>query len=57
MAGKFFFQGPGIVREFCDVSRENEILYKKKYQGNVREVYISTVQSLECLDVSFLLKS
>ena len=27
----FFFQGQGIVREFCDVSGKNEIL--QKYQG------------------------
>ena len=40
MSGKFgFFQGQGIVREFCDVSGKNEIL--QKYQGNVREYYIS----------------
>ena len=29
MSGKFiFFQGQGIVREFCDVSRKNEIFAK-----------------------------
>ena len=40
MSGKFkFFQGQGIVREFCDVSGKNEIL--QKCQGNVREFYIS----------------
>ena len=32
MSGKFnFFQGQGIVREFCDVSGKNEIL--QKWQG------------------------
>ena len=32
MSGKFgFFQGQGIVREFCDVSGKNEFL--QKYQG------------------------
>ena len=41
MSGKFiFFQGQGIVREFCDVSEKNEIL--QKCQGNVREFYILT---------------
>ena len=34
----YFFQGQGIVREFCDVSGKNEIL--QKCQGNVREFYI-----------------
>ena len=34
-----FFQGLGIVREFCDVSGKNEILHK--CQGNVREFYIA----------------
>ena len=30
MSGKFkFFQGQGIVREFCDVSGKNEILQRK----------------------------
>ena len=39
MSGKFkFFQGQGIVKEFCDVSGKNEIL--QKCQGNVREFYI-----------------
>ena len=36
---EMFFQGQGIVREFCDVSGENEML--QKCQGNVREFYIS----------------
>ena len=45
MSGKcqgnlFFFQGQGIVREFCDVSGKNEIL--QKCQGNVGEFYILT---------------
>ena len=41
MSGKFnFFQGQGIVREFCDVSGKNESL--QKCQGNVREFYILT---------------
>ena len=35
----FFFQGLEIVREFCDLSGKNEML--QKYQGNVREFYIS----------------
>ena len=44
MSGKcqrnfFFFQVLGIVREFCDLSGKNEML--QKYQGNVREFYIS----------------
>ena len=40
MSGKFkFFQGQGIVREFCDVSGKNEIL--QKCQENVIEFYIS----------------
>ena len=40
MSGKFnFFQGQGIVREFCDVSGKNIIL--QKCQGNVREFCIS----------------
>ena len=34
-----FFQGQGIVREFCDMSVKNIIL--QKCQGNVRECYIS----------------
>ena len=40
MSENFFFQGQGIVREFCDVLGKNEIL--QKAQGNVRELYIST---------------
>ena len=36
MSGKFkFFQGQGIVREFCDVSGKNEIM--QKCQGYVGE--------------------
>ena len=41
MSEKFnFFQGQGIVREFCDASGKNEIL--QKCQGNVRELFILT---------------
>ena len=57
MSGKFkFFQGQGIVREFCDVSGKNEIL--QKCQGNVKEFYISADEAgMFGPDVSFLLNS
>ena len=57
MSGKFkFFQGQGIVREFCDVSGKNEILQK-----NVREMSVNfTFQPDEAgmfgPDVSFFAK-
>ena len=53
MSGKFiFFQGQGIVREFCDVSGKNEI---EKCQG----ILHFGLMKLECLvpDIFFLLNS
>ena len=49
MSGKFnFFQGEGIVREFCDVSGKNEIL--QKCQG----ILHFNLMKLECLVPMYL---